>query len=565
MPRKIFISYRRQDAGANVLGIGQYLENEFGRKNVYIDVDMRAGTNFPIVLERRLADCKVMLVLIGPDWLNARDEKGQRRLDEPDDWVRIEIAHALRRGITVIPVRVNGAELPAKAILPEEIRGLLDYQAVSVSLAGFRNEMAGLVRDIRSISDPWPRRRVGAIAATIALLLAVFGLFKVAGLSNALGPIRPPSSSQGSAGTTPNGIWPGSPGQWVFYAFDTVPAAYYFEPSSIKVSGDRVLFRGRFPLKSAAQSGVYEDDINIVDCKNSTWATAERTIYSKAGEIMSHFNWGDPQTLETSIAINPGAIVALAQRIMCDEQIRTPLLSKQQLASTKFSYLSNAPKGDGEMFYGPAKVTADPEFTLDTLFIAKFFEDHNLTELLPQNNVLGLPTSGYRAIVAPEQLNCTDRKVKAAKEEYFDAEGNLVYLAVPMPAPSPLNATPGSNFDLLLNVHCGTKVQGTYEGTNSATYGNGGHGEQQISFVVEQTGTQVNVNFHSPNGSQGKGTGTLAGNSIEMMSLQSTTPDCPGSYEASLKFNGENVSWSYKGQDCGGPITGHGTAKKTRS
>lgn len=85
MRSKIFISYRRQDSGANALGIGQYLENEFGARNVFIDVDMRAGSKFPKVLEQRLAECKVMLVLIGPDWLNAKDEQGQRRLDDPDD------------------------------------------------------------------------------------------------------------------------------------------------------------------------------------------------------------------------------------------------------------------------------------------------------------------------------------------------------------------------------------------------------------------------------------------------------------------------------------------------
>jgi TIR domain len=117
MPQKIFISYRREDSAANALGIGQYLGNEFGRKNVFIDVDMRAGVKFPVVLEQRLAECKVMLVLIGPDWLNALDEKGQRRIDDPNDWVRLEISHALKRNITVIPVRISGAEFGACLII----------------------------------------------------------------------------------------------------------------------------------------------------------------------------------------------------------------------------------------------------------------------------------------------------------------------------------------------------------------------------------------------------------------------------------------------------------------
>ena len=153
MLQKIFISYRRQDTAANALSIGQYLEHEFCRKNVFIDVDMKAGSNFPAVLEQRLAECKVMLVLIEQNWLEAKDEQGKRRLDDPDDWVRLEVAHALKRNITVIPVRINGADLPSKSALPDEIRGLLNHQATSVAMTGFRHDMSGLVRDIKSIPN----------------------------------------------------------------------------------------------------------------------------------------------------------------------------------------------------------------------------------------------------------------------------------------------------------------------------------------------------------------------------------------------------------------------------
>jgi|SRR6478609_4918266 hypothetical protein len=104
MGQKIFISYRRQDSAASAIGIGQYLENEFGRKNVYIDIDMHAGTKFPAVIEKRLAECKVLLVLIGPEWIKAQDELGLPRLQKSNDWVRLEIAYALKQNLTVIPV-----------------------------------------------------------------------------------------------------------------------------------------------------------------------------------------------------------------------------------------------------------------------------------------------------------------------------------------------------------------------------------------------------------------------------------------------------------------------------
>jgi hypothetical protein len=196
--RKIFISYRRQDTAASALGIGQYLEREFGGKNVFIDVDIRAGAKFPAVLEMRIAECKVLLALIGPGWLNALDEKGRRRLDDPNDWVRLEIARALNRNVTVIPVRVEGAELPRKADLPEDIRGLVDHQAAVVTTEGFRNEMAGLVRDIRAIPSPWPWGRIGAsAAAALALLLGGWFSFSYFGPSLS----RTPSVTQRDKGT----------------------------------------------------------------------------------------------------------------------------------------------------------------------------------------------------------------------------------------------------------------------------------------------------------------------------------------------------------------------------
>jgi hypothetical protein len=119
--RKIFISYRRNDTASAALAhaIVQILSSEFGRRNVFIDVDMAAGTAFREMLDKRLAECKVLLALIGPGWLKAQDDTGRPRLDDPDDWVRLEIAKALNRNITVIPVRVNGTELPNEAELPE--------------------------------------------------------------------------------------------------------------------------------------------------------------------------------------------------------------------------------------------------------------------------------------------------------------------------------------------------------------------------------------------------------------------------------------------------------------
>jgi TIR domain len=140
---------------------------------VFIDIDrIRAGQKFQEVLEQRLAECKVMVAVIGPQWLNARGDDGRRRLEDPTDWVHLEIVHALARKITVIPVTVGGANLPKKGDLPEELRPLLDYHAVAITTNGFRSEMAGLVNDIRAIpgrSSWWPRIAAGFAAAMVAI------------------------------------------------------------------------------------------------------------------------------------------------------------------------------------------------------------------------------------------------------------------------------------------------------------------------------------------------------------------------------------------------------------
>lgn len=108
-------------------------------------------------------------------------------------------------------------------------------------------------------------------------------------------------------------------------------------------------------------------------------------------------------------------------------------------------------------------------------------------------------------------------------------------------------------------------VQGRYEGSDSATYQKGGQGEQKIVFNVEQVGDEVNVTFQTARGGAGKGSGKLVGAEIKSISLQSTAPECPGIYDASIKFAASNVSWSYKGNDCGGQMEGHGIATKVTS
>lgn len=301
MPSKIFISYRREDAAATALSISQYLENQFGRRNVFIDVDMRAGAKFPTVLEERLAECKVMLVLIGPGWLNARDDQGRCQLEISDDWVQLEIANALKRNVTVIPVRINATDLPSREALPEELRGLLDHQAVSVTTTGFRHEMVSLARDIRAIPDTRPWWRLAALAACALLIIAAaFALTEKFGL---LGHVRGPNGETSSSAKQ-DAIWANKPGDWVMFAVDTLPVAYFYNPSLVKVLGSHVLYTARAPIKSAnptsaptEQTAVYYDDQTVMDCKYSLAAQTEITYFNRAGEVLSRLHRADPNPL----------------------------------------------------------------------------------------------------------------------------------------------------------------------------------------------------------------------------------------------------------------------------
>lgn len=129
----IFISYRRDDAGGRAGRIFDRVSSEYGRERVFMDVDsIRPGTDFAEYIDSALAGCNVLLAVIGPGWLDARTGEGARRLEDPHDFVRLEVATALRRGIAVIPVLVNGASVPATERLPEDLRGLTRRAALRV-------------------------------------------------------------------------------------------------------------------------------------------------------------------------------------------------------------------------------------------------------------------------------------------------------------------------------------------------------------------------------------------------------------------------------------------------
>jgi hypothetical protein len=153
----IFVSYRRQETSGLAGRLSDRLADRFGEGQVFIDVDaIEPGVDFAEEINRAVAACQVLLAVIGPKWLTATDERGRRRLDDPDDIVRLEIEAALTRNVRVIPILVEGAVMPGRQDLPESLAGLASRNALSMRHESFRYDAGRLVTAIERALDATP-------------------------------------------------------------------------------------------------------------------------------------------------------------------------------------------------------------------------------------------------------------------------------------------------------------------------------------------------------------------------------------------------------------------------
>jgi hypothetical protein len=144
---RIFISYRREETAWPAGWLFNQLEEHFGKGQVFKDVDsIRPGDDFAEVITAAVADCDVLLALIGDRWLTIAGEDGHRRLDDPDDFVRLEIQAALAHGVLVIPVLIGGAVMPSREELPTSLARMVRFQAVELSPNHFEADTERLLR-----------------------------------------------------------------------------------------------------------------------------------------------------------------------------------------------------------------------------------------------------------------------------------------------------------------------------------------------------------------------------------------------------------------------------------
>jgi hypothetical protein len=146
-----FISYRRDDSAGHVGRLYDALSARFGRQRLFFDIDHIApGQDFVQVLDSSLNRCSVLLVVIGKRWAGS-GKIGSRRIDQPDDFVHLEVAAGLRRpDIRIIPVLIQGAKMPGPSSLPEDLRDLSRRNATELSDLRWKEDVARLVASLES-------------------------------------------------------------------------------------------------------------------------------------------------------------------------------------------------------------------------------------------------------------------------------------------------------------------------------------------------------------------------------------------------------------------------------
>lgn len=155
----VFICYRPEDSAGFARLINDRLANRLGRDSVFFQGDyLQTRGGFADILSEGVGKCDALIAVIGKNWVSAADTNYERRLDNPDDFVRIEIETALNRGVRVIPVLVDGATMPRREDLPDSLQKLRRRQAIEISEARFDADVESLTHTLSLLAEELRRR-----------------------------------------------------------------------------------------------------------------------------------------------------------------------------------------------------------------------------------------------------------------------------------------------------------------------------------------------------------------------------------------------------------------------
>lgn len=157
---RVFVSYRRDDAAGHAGRLYDALVERFGATNVFMDVDaIDLGVEFRAAIDGAIASCDVVLGVIGRGWATATDASGRRRLDDADDFVRLELESAFARNIAVIPTLVQGAHMPSSAEVPPSLSPLPGRQGIELRDTAWHDDVDRLIRRLERQVDEAVRER----------------------------------------------------------------------------------------------------------------------------------------------------------------------------------------------------------------------------------------------------------------------------------------------------------------------------------------------------------------------------------------------------------------------
>ncbi len=203
----IFISYRRDDAAGHAGRLFDRLSEHYGRSRVFMDVaGIEAGVDFVDAIDRAVASCQVLLVMIGRQWLSATDQHGRRRLYDPGDFHRLEIVAALSRNIRVIPILVEGSRMPTAEELPEPLARLARRQAVELRDSRWDADVQDLIAALDRALAPAPAPPAEMPAGR-----------EVPPAEVAPAPVAPAKQPEGERPPSPRQAPPGQPRRWLLF------------------------------------------------------------------------------------------------------------------------------------------------------------------------------------------------------------------------------------------------------------------------------------------------------------------------------------------------------------
>lgn len=172
MGRAIFISYRRDDTEGEAGRLFDDLVRSFGEQSVFMDVSgINPGADFRKAIDDNVASCGVLLAMIGPAWSSITSPNGGRRLDDPNDFVRLEIASALARDVAVIPVLVHDAKMPRPEDLPEDLKNLAYRNSVEITHTRWNSDVLLLTEALKRYVAPTAPNDTAPVHATVAVQL----------------------------------------------------------------------------------------------------------------------------------------------------------------------------------------------------------------------------------------------------------------------------------------------------------------------------------------------------------------------------------------------------------